>query len=200
MEGVQWFGPTQRAYDLSAYDDYIYAYCQSLHCGVDLLAPYGTSVQAGVYGTVYAVYSEGTGRATYEGPNKIMLTVGGAGGYVITYGHTDGTSFVQVGDKITPKTVISGVGNMGGTPTSGQINHIHLEVRGPGGWFGGVSVNPLLFMDPKAQATVVDASKLQRIEIEMGKFYDGTSVYSYPPPASLMLPTISRYGGSYWAR
>ncbi len=200
LEGVQWFGPTQRAYDLYAYDDDIYAYCQSLHCGLDLHAPYGTSVQAGVYGTVYAVYSEGTGRATYEGPYKIMVIVGGAGGYVITYGHTDGTAFVQVGDKVTPNTVISGVGNMGGSPTSGQINHIHLEVRGPGGWSGGVSINPLLLMDPKAQATVVDASKLQRTEIEMGKFYDGTSAYSYPPPASLMLPTISRYGGSYWAR
>ena len=200
LEGVQWFGPTQRAYDLYASGDDIYEYCQYLHCGLDMLAPYGTPVQAGVFGTVVKVVSEGTRPTDFEGPYKIMVMVGGTEGYVITYGHTDGTAFVKKGDKVTPNTVISGVGNMGGSPNSGEINHIHLEVRGPGGWDGGASVNPLLLMSPKAQATVVDASKLQRTEIEMGRFYDGTNAYSYPPPASLMIPTLNRYGRSYWAR
>ena len=100
IKGVQWFGGTRRAYDLWKYGDDIYGYCHYGHCGLDILADYGTPVYAGVYGKVVGVYTPGGGRAKYEGPYKIMIQVGD---YTITYGHTDGTAYVKKGDFVTPE-------------------------------------------------------------------------------------------------
>lgn len=55
----------------------------------------------------------------------------GVGDHTITYGHTDGSPTLQKNAPVYPWTIIGGVGNMGGKPNSGEIDHIHLEIRGP---------------------------------------------------------------------
>ncbi len=189
LEGVQWFGGTQRAYDLYTNGDDIYAYCQYAHCGLDLLAPYGTPVYAGVYGYVEWVWSPETGRSLYEGPWKVLINVGD---YDIAYGHTDGSAYVKAGDFVTPDTLITGAGNMGGYDGSGEINHIHLEIRGPGGWGDGASRNPLLFMSDENITMLADVAKAQEIQIEMSRYSDGKYTYNYPPPSFLMPSYIIR--------
>ena len=199
LEGVQWFGATENAYYLwkNNGDKGTYNYCQDLHCGLDLLAAYGSPVYAGTYGKVLNVWSTAKNNpATYDGPWKIQIQYGD---YVVTYGHTDGSAFVQPGAYVTPDTVIAGVGDMGAqNGDSGYFDHIHLEVRGPGGW-GGDSNNPMLYMSPEAQAVIVDAAKTQTIEPSMSRFSDGVNTYGYPPPSRLMPSLIHRTPGiSFW--
>jgi RHS repeat-associated protein len=197
LKGVQWFGATQNAYDLWKYGDDTYDYCQYLHCGLDFLADYGSPISAGVYGIViYANSIPNNNPAQYEGPWKVMIQVGS---YVITYGHTDGYPLVRRDDYVNPDTIISGVGNMAGRKGSNAFSHLHLEVRGPGGWNGGDSINPLFLMSSQAKDVIVDAARMQTIETRMSRFYDGTTSYGYPPPRSLMTYSIHRTNSiSFW--
>ncbi len=191
LVGVQWFGATQRAYDLWRKGDGIYAYCQGMHCGLDLLAPYGTPVFAGVYGIVENVFDLSKGQHRFEGPFKVMISTGD---YTITFGHTDGNVILEEGQKVYPWTIIGGVGNMGGKPKSGEIDHIHLEIRGPDGWLGN-SLNPFRFFNSRDQVLLIDTAKKQEIQIQMGRFYNGSI---YPPPAGASPYSISRNYQSYW--
>jgi RHS repeat-associated protein len=191
LVGVQWFGATQRAYDLWKKGDGIYNYCQGMHCGFDLLAPYGTPVYAGVYGVVEDVFNIVNGTHPYEGPYKVKVKVGD---YTVTFGHTDGSPRLKKDAPVYPWTIIGGVGNMGGQPNSGEIDHIHLEIRGPNGWRGD-SHNPFLFFNPRDQALLIDVAKKQEIQIQMGRFYDGSI---YPPPPGTHPKSISRSYQSYW--
>lgn len=191
LVGIQWFGATQRAYDLWKKGDGIYSYCRGTHCGFDLLAPYGTPVFAGVYGVVEIVYDIEKGLHPYEGPYKVRVRVGD---YTITYGHTDGSPRLNRGDPVYPWTIIGGVGNMGGKPNSGEIDHIHLEIRGPGNWTGD-SQNPFLFYNTRDQVLLMDVAKKQEIQIQMGRFYNGSI---YPPPPGAHPRSISRTYQSHW--
>jgi murein DD-endopeptidase MepM/ murein hydrolase activator NlpD len=194
IDGVQWFGGTHNAYLLMKNDDDIYAYCHYFHCGLDLLAPWGTPVTAGVNGVVVFADCD-SGRS--EGPCKVQVAVGD---YVITYGHLNDMPLVLAGDPVNPGTILGGVGTNsqsaanGNRPDPGQnFPHIHLEIRGPGG-HGGPSINPLLFMNQKDVALLVDRAAVQS-DSTMGSFYDGNIAYLYPPPANLMPDQIIRYGG-----
>ena len=185
--GVQWFGPTQRAYDLKyVYHDEVYAYCGYWHCGLDLLADYGSPVHSGTYGQVIAINS-----SKYEGPYNISVRFGD---YVIKYGHSDGTANVKVGDYVIPGTFLTGVGNMGGSESSGQIDHIHLEVRGPGGWSGGDSLNPVYMMNGGLVTDLQAVAMKQTVQIEMGKFPENLDNPSVLFPISIHRTT----NGNYW--
>ena len=192
LVGIQWFGASQRAYDLWRRGDGIYDYCQGMHCGLDLLASYGTLVYAGVYGVVEDVYDTVNGTHPYEGPYKVKVKIGD---YTITYGHTDGSPRLEIDDPVYPWTIIGGVGNMGGKPNSGEIDHIHLEIRGPNGWAGD-SQNPFLFLNSRDQVLLIDVAKKQEIQVQMGRFYNGSI---YPPPVGAHPASIFRtHYQSYW--
>jgi murein DD-endopeptidase MepM/ murein hydrolase activator NlpD len=158
LVGVQWFGASQNTHSLYDNGNNIYNYCQGLHCGLDLLAPYGTPVYAGVYGFVEDVWIPGK-TSSYEGPYKVQVRVGD---YIITYGHTDGTTSLNKGDPVFPWTRLGGVGNMGGNPQSNEVDHIHLEIRGPGGWSGD-SQNPYHFFNSRDQVLLIKVSRAQEI-------------------------------------
>jgi murein DD-endopeptidase MepM/ murein hydrolase activator NlpD len=191
-DGVQWFGGTSNAYQLKYLaGSNIYQYCHYFHCGLDILAPWGTPVTAGVYGQViYAGCSSGI----KEGPCKVQIKVGE---YVITYGHLSGSPLVSNG-YVYPNTVLGGAGTnsrSSGNPDLPDPNqnftHIHLEIRGPGGW-AGPSINPLLFMSNSSVAALLTIAANQTVDPQMAVFSDGTSIYPYPPPAALMPDKIWR--------
>jgi RHS repeat-associated protein/uncharacterized repeat protein (TIGR01451 family) len=195
LQGVQWFGGTWNAYQLkygAGKSDNIYQYCHYFHCGMDLLAPWGTTVQAGLYGQV--VWA-GCDKDKKEGPCKVQVQVGE---YVITYGHLSGIPLVNINEKVTPTTILGGVGANSKDPNNPNFpdpnngfTHIHLEVRGPGGW-AGPSLNPLQFMSDVDRSTLVDIAKNQNINPAMSLFYDGKKSYPYPPPIDLMPSKINR--------
>jgi len=191
IDGVQWFGGTWNAYMLRSGSNGIYYYCHDFHCGLDILAAWDTPVTAGIQGTVtYAGCSNGNN----EGPCKVTIEVETANGiYAITYGHLSGTPMVNQGEEVLPDTIIGGVGN-NSRPLDpiAAFTHIHLEIRGPGGWSGGPSVNPLTFMNEADKATLVDIASRQTIEPEMRVFFDGKNTHSYPPPGWLMPDWIQR--------
>jgi len=194
ISGVQWFGGTLNAYELATYSN-IYQYCHDFHCGLDILADYGTSVRAGLHGNV--IYA-GCKQGNFEGPCKVQIQVGD---YTVTYGHLDGIPAVSKG-PVNPDTVLGGVGSNSHDPNdpnfpdpNAGFTHIHLEIRGPGGWSGGPSVNPLLFMSDEDVAVLVDIASNQTVEPQMAIFSDGATTYSYPPLDYLMPNQIWRTTG-----
>ena len=119
---VQWFGNTNFAYNHRAW----YNYSRGLHAGFDLLAPAGTPVFAGLYGTVVGVFRQ----ASVFSPNYIivrptsgLLTSLYRIDRVVLYGHL-GTPTVEVGDGVIPTTRIGATD----AQTSGGP-HLHLEIR-----------------------------------------------------------------------
>jgi RHS repeat-associated protein len=192
IEGVQWFGGTQNAYSLAEEENDIYKYCHYFHCGLDILAPYGTSVTAGVYGQV--IYA-GCNAKNHEGPCKVQIQVGD---YVITYGHLSGIPNVVTNDFVNPNTLLGGVGSNSKSSSNPNFPdpsvgfaHLHLEIRGPRGW-AGPSVNPLLFMGEKDIATLVNVAEHQTSYTDMAVFHGKDTLYQYPPPVYLMPNQIWR--------
>ena len=156
ISGVQWFGGTYNAYLLMQGNNNIYEYCHYFHCGLDILALWGTPVTAGLNGTV--VYA-GCDSGRSEGPCKVQVAVGD---YVVTYGHLNDMPLVIPKQIVSPGTILGGVGtnsqsagNSNRPDPNKNFTHLHLEIRGPGGW-GGPSINPLLFMKQKDIALLVD--------------------------------------------
>lgn len=88
-----------------------------VHSGVDLTAPSGTPVRAGVEGTVlHAAVRGGYG-------NCIIIDVAGSG-YYLLYAHLS-RMHVKKGDKVSMTTHIGDVGSTG--MSTGP--HLHLELR-----------------------------------------------------------------------
>jgi murein DD-endopeptidase MepM/ murein hydrolase activator NlpD len=168
--GVQWFGPTQRAYNIMSNGGDIYKYCGYYHCGLDLLADYGSPVISATYGKIISIDTR------YEGPHNITVQYGG---YEIKYGHTDGTATVAIGDYVIPGQPLTGVGNMAGSPGSGEIDHIHFEVRGPDGWNGN-SINPVKLMKFELIADLQSVAANQTNQVTMGQYHS-----SFNPPEYL---------------
>ncbi len=195
IDGVQWFGGTYNAWLLMDGGENIYEYCHYFHCGLDILAAWGTPVIAGVNGIV--VYA-GCDSGRSEGPCKVQIQVGE---YVITYGHLSDIPFVIEDQIVSPQTILGGVGtnsqsaaNPNRPDPNKNFPHIHLEIRGPGGW-GGPSINPILFMNQKDVALLVNKAEAQT-DSSMALFYDGNTSYSYPvAPPNLSPDQIIRYGG-----
>ena len=142
IDWIQWFGGTEFAYldhenHITGKENWNYdGYCQGYHCGIDMGADWGTPVYAGVYGEVTMI----------DGGN-IIISVGD---YQILYQSLNGNFQVTVGDKVSPNTLIAGVGNHGQDATGGNF-HLHLEVRynspaREGAEYKDLIGNPLLFM------------------------------------------------------
>jgi len=138
LEWTQWFGGTEFAYQGGSswgYDDY----CQGFHCGIDFGADWGDPIVAGVDGEVISL---GKG----DGGYFIVIETEN---YQILYQALDGNFLVEVGDIVTPETIIAGVGNHDADENGGN-NHLHLEVMysstGDTGYKDRI-VNPLLYMD-----------------------------------------------------
>ena len=132
IKGVQWFGGTKNSHLLMASSN-IYKYCHYFHCGLDILADWGSQVSAGVYGKV--LYA-GCANANFEGPCKVQIQVGD---YVVEYGHLNDIPLVERNESVMPSTIIGGVGSNSHSDSNPDFpdknknfTHIHLEVRGGG--------------------------------------------------------------------
>lgn len=116
---IQKFGPTDFAVEPS-YGGYLH-----FHTGVDLLAEYGTPIDAAAGGKVTA-----TGYADYYG---IRVQITDSYGLVEIYAHMESVS-VNVGDLIQQGQPIGHVGSTGLSIGS----HLHLQLE-----IGGVPADPL---------------------------------------------------------
>lgn len=94
------------------------------HTGLDIAAPYGTSIKAAASGTVtFAGYSGGYG---------YVVKMSHGNGIETYYGHCS-KLYVSAGQKIEAGDVIAAVGSTGNSTG----NHLHFEVR-----VNGSEVNP----------------------------------------------------------
>jgi murein DD-endopeptidase MepM/ murein hydrolase activator NlpD len=101
---------------------------KKLHAGLDIAAPYGSSVLAAEAGTVTtATYSSGYG-------NYVIISHGN--GIATLYGHNS-SLLVKAGDKVTRGQVIAKVGSTGASTG----NHCHFEVR-----VNGSTTNPRAYL------------------------------------------------------
>jgi len=104
----------------------------SYHGGLDIAAPYGTTIKAADGGTV--IWS-GTGTGgNWSYGNYVMIDHGD--GRVSIYGHCS-SLLVSAGEKVYQGQAIARVGSTGRSTG----NHCHFEVR-----IGGTRVNPLSYL------------------------------------------------------
>jgi len=153
------FGGTESAWlDHLAYvegrDNYNYdGYCQGYHCGLDLYAEWGTSVQAGTWGIVSDVVDGGA-----NGGYKVLLEYGDK---QIRYEHLESV-LVKPGQGVHPDTIIGSVGSP--NLKNGNNDHVHLEIRfsstGQNPRKDRIS-NPLGFMNKALSATILDIASNQ---------------------------------------
>lgn len=94
------------------------------HSGLDIAAPYGTSIKSASKGKV--IFSGDKG--SYG--NLIIVDCGN--GVQIYYGHCS-KLYAKVGDKVNAGDIIAAVGSTGNSTG----NHLHFEIK-----INGVSVNP----------------------------------------------------------
>lgn len=94
------------------------------HTGLDIAAPYGTSVKAAAAGKVVF--------AGYKGAYGKMIAIDHGNGVMTYYGHCS-SLIASVGQKVSQGTVIARVGSTGNSTG----NHLHLEIR-----VNGVAYNP----------------------------------------------------------
>lgn len=98
------------------------------HGGLDIAAPYGTSIKAAADGTVsYSGWMSGYG---------YLIIIDHANGVQTYYGHCS-KLYASVGDEVTAGDVIAAVGSTGNSTG----NHLHLEIR-----LNGNKINPQLYL------------------------------------------------------
>jgi murein DD-endopeptidase MepM/ murein hydrolase activator NlpD len=108
------------------------------HGGIDIDAPTGTPVIAASDGEiVYVVRNIGNKRIPHSYGNQVVVYLGAnpkTGKHTcMVYAHLDNQkagedNIVEVGQKVTPKTVIGKVG-VTGNPVKGSTSHLHFEIR-----------------------------------------------------------------------
>ncbi len=98
------------------------------HTGIDIAAPYGTSIVASDGGTV--TY------AGYKGSYGNLVIIDHGNGYQTYYGHCS-SILVSVGTKVAKGQTIAKVGATG----NATGNHCHFEIR-----VNGTAVNPLNYL------------------------------------------------------
>ncbi|MFZ6031424.1 MAG: M23 family metallopeptidase [Chloroflexota bacterium] len=223
ISNIQWFGPTITAYNdhlnyKSAYDK-AYAdaldkglseaeavkeaqaagaanswnydgYCQGYHCGVDISADWGTPVYAGAYGVVIDAHKG------YGGHQVVVQS----GQYLFYYQGLDGNYHVEVGDTVTPYTVVAGVGNHKADSTLGNT-HLHFEVRYSRSGVLTMDkvdriVNPVLLMDRSYVAELRTIAQAKTTTYD-NVHYQGYSNPAYTGPYAYVLP-IARGGTVLW--
>ena len=94
------------------------------HTGLDIAAPYGTSIKAAASGKV--VFSG------YKGAYGKMVAIDHGNGVMTYYGHCS-SLIASVGQKVSQGSIIARVGSTGNSTG----NHLHLEIR-----VNGVAYNP----------------------------------------------------------
>ena len=98
------------------------------HTGLDIVAPYGTRIQAAAAGKVTF--------AGYKGSYGNMIAIDHGNGVMTYYCHCSSLK-ASVGQKVSQGTVIASVGSTGNSTG----NHLHLEVR-----VNGVAYNPQYYL------------------------------------------------------
>ena len=94
------------------------------HGGLDIAAPYGTSIKAAAEGTIsYSGWMSGYG---------YLIIIDHANGVQTYYGHCS-KLYASVGEEVAAGDVIAAVGSTGNSTG----NHLHLEIR-----LNGEKVNP----------------------------------------------------------
>jgi len=102
---------------------------ERLHQGQDIFAPRGTPVHSATEGYVVSIRENRLGGQT--------VSVLGAGGRVYYYAHLDSYApGLDVGDYVTPETVLGAVGTTGNA--KGTPPHLHFGVYSAAG-----AINPL---------------------------------------------------------
>jgi murein DD-endopeptidase MepM/ murein hydrolase activator NlpD len=114
-----------------------------LHEGQDIFAPKGTPVLSATRGFVYNIGENNLGGQT--------VSVIGAGGRVYYYAHLDAYApGLQIGERVTPRTVLGFVGTTGnaqGTPA-----HLHFGIYSSAG-----AINPLPLLADRTAPRLTNA-------------------------------------------
>lgn len=111
-----------------------------MHEGQDIFAPKGTKVLSATNGYVYKIGENNLGGQT--------VSVISSGGRVYYYAHLDDYApGLEVGDRVTTKTVLGFVGTTGNA--QGTPPHLHFGIYG----FSG-AINPLPMLTDRAAPTV----------------------------------------------
>ena len=119
--------------NITSYFGYRYIFgSYSYHSGIDIAAPYGTSIQAADGGTVIWA---GTGTGSNWSYGKYVIIDHG-NGYQTYYAHCS-SLLVSVGDKVYQGQTIAKVGSTGRSTG----NHCHFQVK-----INGTTVNPLSYL------------------------------------------------------
>ncbi len=100
----------------------------SFHSGIDIAAPYGTSIRAADGGTVIF--------AGWQGTYGKLIVVDHGNGYKTYYGHCS-SMLVSAGSKVYQGQTIAKVGSTGRSTG----NHCHFEIR-----INGTAVNPRSYL------------------------------------------------------
>lgn len=138
--GLQWYGNTQWAFKYGTEHNYN-NFAQGLHPGIDLVAPAGTPIFAGTYGTV-----RHPGGA-YP-PGRVDIDHGDA---MLLYGHVSNIQ-VQPGDTVNPDTIIGYI--------DADQEHVHLEIV-LSDEDGLYMTNPLPFLSSDLQVDLIDLAAEQ---------------------------------------
>lgn len=111
------------------------------HEGLDIAAPWGTSVLAVANGVVkYAAYKGGYGKT---------IVIDHGYGLMTHYSHNS-KLYVKVGDKVTRGMKIAAVGNTGHSTGA----HLHYEVH-----VDGIAVDPMNFLPPRTVGALAAIAK-----------------------------------------
>ena len=110
------------------------------HEGQDIFAPRGTPILSATRGIIYKIGENNLGGQT--------VSVIGAGGRVYYYAHLDSYARgIEVGDRVTTRTVLGYVGTTGNA--QGTPPHLHFGVYTSGG-----AINPLPMLTDRIPPTV----------------------------------------------
>jgi murein DD-endopeptidase MepM/ murein hydrolase activator NlpD len=110
------------------------------HEGQDIFAPRGTPILSATRGYVYKIGENNLGGQT--------VSVIGSGGRVYYYAHLDGYApGLEVGDRVSPRTVLGFVGTTGNA--QGTPPHLHFGIYGMSG-----AINPLPLLRDRTAPTV----------------------------------------------
>lgn len=115
-----------------------------LHEGQDIFAPKGTPVLSATSGFVYNIGENNLGGQT--------VSVIGAGGRVYYYAHLDAYApGLQIGDRVTPRTVLGFVGTTGNA--QGTPPHLHFGI-----YTGSGAINPLPLLTDRSASRLTNAT------------------------------------------
>jgi len=163
---IQWYGNTQWAYINGAAHNYP-DFAQGLHPGIDFGGVIGIPVYAGMHGTVECINTPGPCGA-YE-PGRINIR---GGGITALYGHIDNIQ-VEVGDLITPDTIVGYIG---------PPEHMHLEIT-LSDINGVYMTNPLPYFSPEMQQGLQEIAVIQSLSTDQNLL--GMVTFYVPPSGNL---------------